>query len=281
MIRFLFARPKRLIYALILLALLLLLSVQLAGRLSPTHPINQFLLPLSAPVQQLIDTATGTASNGWNRYIDLREVERENRELRHELRDARTALLHYREVRRELQELRNYFQYARDPRFTYQYARVVGYNLSNWFHTLTIDSGVEAGIQPDMAVVTDQGVVGRVVESSVGYARILSLADPNFAISLRSVRSRDPFIAIGSGLDRMELRYLSVRHQITDAELAITSGADGIFPAGLPVGNIYAQGRQSDLFARGVLQPLVDISRIEEVLVLIPEGTTPSPESLP
>ncbi|ADU64844.1 rod shape-determining protein MreC [Desulfurispirillum indicum] len=268
MLQFLFAKKKRIYFSLISLFLLVLIALQLSGKLHPANPINVILMPVTGPVQSFFVKNYYNLQDFRARYIDLREVEERNRQLSRELDDARIALLGFHEVQRELMELRRHLEYTRQNRHEYLYARVIGRNPSSWLRTITLDVGVEKGIKVNMPVVTPEGIVGRVVHVSLGYSQVLSVLDPKFAVSSVTSADREPLVAVGGYGSEMNIRYLDAGGKAREGDIVFTSGVDQVFPAGLPVGRITGIAADTDLFFKGTIAPFVDINRLEEVLVL-------------
>lgn len=268
MLHFLFGKKKRVFFFLTIMLLFMLISLQLAGKISPASPLSKVLVPLVGPIQSGVMHVSDFWSGMLSRYVFLKEAERENERLREELNQARLALLTFHEVQRELIALREHFQYAETSEFPLRYARVVGRNPSPWFYTLIVNIGSESGIVPGMPVINEHGAVGRVIHTSLGYSQILTIQDPNFAVGAVFAESRDPLIAVG-GIDGvLSSKYLRVRHTGQIGEMVHTSGTDTIFPPGIPLGRITALEDGSDLFAHATIAPFVDVRQIESVLIM-------------
>ncbi|MBB5021449.1 rod shape-determining protein MreC [Desulfurispira natronophila] len=267
--KFIFAKKKRLYFFFISLFLIGIIALQVSGALHPANPINVLLMPITGSVQSALTSAQRSASEAIDRYVLLREVEENNRLLRQELKESQVALMRYHEMQRELRELRSFFHYAQESEDEYIYARVVGRSPSSWQRTITIDVGREKGIRVNMPVINQHGIVGRIVETSLGYSQILTVLDPKFAVSAVTSEHREPLVAIGGYGDTMNIRYLVASGKGNEGDLVFTSGIDQVFPSGMPVGRISDIRPDTDLFVKGEIKPFVDVNRLEEVLVLI------------
>jgi rod shape-determining protein MreC len=152
-------------------------------------------------------------------------------------------------------------------------ARVIGVRLDpKGMQLVTIDRGSEAGLARMMPVVAAQGVVGRVHAVQGGSAEVLLITDRNSSVAVRTERSRARANVRGTGdPSRCRLDYALRADDLAEGDLLVTSGTDGVFPRGLPVGRVeglkkVAQG----LYQRAEVAPAVEVTRVEEVLVLGP-----------
>jgi rod shape-determining protein MreC len=120
-----------------------------------------------------------------------------------------------------------------------------------------------------MPVITDQGLVGTVVETSCCASKILLITDPDSAVNARLQASRDEGIAVGRFGGGLELQYLSQQAQVHPGDLVLTSGLGATFPPGLVLGSVSAVQRQDyEVLQKASLTPAVDFNRLEIVLVI-------------
>jgi rod shape-determining protein MreC len=149
-------------------------------------------------------------------------------------------------------------------------AQVVGEDATGWYKSIFVNRGSEDGVGCDMAVTVAQGIVGRVVKTTHDMSRVLLLTDPNLSVDCRVARTRDRGLLSGSLERGCILRYINLKSGIAAGDEVVTSGLDGVFPRGLPVGKIekVRKGAQG-LFLEALVTPAVDLSEIEEVLVIL------------
>jgi rod shape-determining protein MreC len=135
---------------------------------------------------------------------------------------------------------------------------------------LTIDRGSDDGIAPMMPVVVAEGVVGRVHSAAGATAEVLVLTDLNSSVAVRVERTRARANVRGMGKpDLCRLDYALRTEDIIEGDPLVTSGTDGVFPRGLPVGKVTKLERRAHgLFQDARVVPAVDVTRLEEVLVL-------------
>jgi len=222
------------------------------------------------PFQQGVSSAHSRAKHVWQSYVGLIAVREQNEALKDEIRKLRrdkAALLDKESENRRLKKL---LDLRASHEFPSLVAQVVGEDAVGWYRTLFINRGSEDGVRPDMPVTMPEGVVGRVVNSSSDMSRILLLTDPNHSVDCRVARTRDRGILSGSLERGCILRYINLKSGIRLGDEVVTSGLDGIFPRGLPIGKVETvdKGPQG-LFLEARIAPAVDFSEIEEVLVVL------------
>ena len=150
-------------------------------------------------------------------------------------------------------------------------ARVIGVSADSWSSSLIIDKGRFNGIRRGMAVVTFLGFVGRVAEAQEFTSTVMLITDPNMGISAIDQRSRQEGLVSGTLGTNLIMRYLPQEPDIKENDIIITSGLNPAYPKGLLIGSVSAIGREfSGLSSYAVIKPAVNLSDIEEVLIIIP-----------
>jgi rod shape-determining protein MreC len=217
----------------------------------------------------------------WNRYIALQNVWEENRHLKQEierLQGEQNLLREQTIIGTQFQQLLAYQETA--PMTTLP-ARIIGRNVSNWYRAMIINKGDRDGIHPEMGVITEAGVVGRVVRVNPTTAIVLLLSDPNVAITGMVQNTRDEGIIQGTPQGIIHMKYLPPLSPVQTGDPVVTSGLTGDFPRGLQIGKVQQITKAgTDLFQLGEISPIVDFSKLEGVLV-ITSFQTSRPESSP
>ena len=149
--------------------------------------------------------------------------------------------------------------------------------------TLTVDKGRAEGVVDDMPVVSLSGVVGRILRTGAATSTVLLLTDPNSRIAVIGEKNRSPGMLSGQGYEKqLLLRYINLNAIIDPNELLLSSGLSGIYPKGLPVARVTKIQRSDiSLFLTVLAEPLVDMSGLEEVLLLNREPDSPAEENSP
>jgi hypothetical protein len=132
-----------------------------------------------------------------------------------------------------------------------------------------IDKGFRDGIAPDMPVVNDEGVIGRILDVSDRHSRVLLITDQGSSVDAIDQRNRVRGIVSGKDANGCLLKYVRGNLDIKEGDLVITSGKDGIYPKGLRLGVVQAAYKDPvDLFQKIDVKPLVRMSGLEEVLII-------------
>jgi rod shape-determining protein MreC len=261
---------------LILVAVLLLvpLGVFFAHAKAPAERsrLDRAVVWIATPVEKVIGWGLTGVMNGWSGYVALRGAHDRAGRLSAELR---TLQLEHQQLvadRAEAERLRRLLAFAEaSPERRYVGARVIGVRLGPaGLQLLTIDRGTEAGVARMMPVVVADGVVGRVHAVSGASADVLVLTDRNSSIAVRVDRTRARANVRGLGKpDGAKLEYALRTEDMIEGDLLVTSGTDGVFPRGLPVGKVTQLNRSAHgLFQEARVVPAVDVTRLEEVLVV-------------
>jgi len=147
-------------------------------------------------------------------------------------------------------------------------ARVVSRGSEPWSNIVTIDKGEKDLIRKDMTVVTANGLAGKVKEVYDSYAMALLIDDARFRAGARLQASRVEGIFSGRGAGPGRLDFVRGGVPVKVGEIVVTSGLDGLFPAGLSIGYVSKVSWKDRLFQEIAVSPFVDTRRLEEVAVL-------------
>ncbi len=277
-------RELLIVGALLLWPLISYLSTGHRGR-APNF-IDRTVLLLSAPVQSVLTSIIDGVEHLGSGYIALRGSHEESLECRTRLGEAHAELNSLKEAQAENARLKAMLGYVEDTVDQEIVARVIGLNPSPQFQSIRINRGEDDGVRAGMPVVTAEGVVGQVVRAVGGSADVMLLTDAASRIGGVIQRNRVRATVVGTG-DGHELSVELVPREddVVDGDVMVTSGSDGIFPRGVRIGVVRAPERPSvGMFMKGKLEPSVEFSRVEEVLVIpvtmglpsaVLKGTTP------
>ena len=265
------ARHRRaLILAIVLLAAFLLMTVQVRHDRAVVSLVRQAILFTVSPFIKLTAVTAGSVSHVWRNYVDLRGVRQENLRLQHEAALLQRRIDQLEEQVLETQRLQGLLAMREAWRAEFVAARVVGKDATNWFKTILIDRGSRAGMRRNLPVVGPDGLVGRIVEVTPSTAKVQLITDPVSAAGALMQRTRVTGIVIGSLGAGLRVRYLPLMADVVVGDEVVTSGMGGVFPKGIPVGRVTTVERKSGaLFQEAELQPKVDLSRLEEVVILM------------
>jgi rod shape-determining protein MreC len=256
------------LWAFIVGVVLFLLSSN-AGSRPRWNPVGQLIIEITAPVQKFITQTVTVTRDFWLNYFQLVAVRNDNRELKRENDALRMENDRYRELLATHQRLQELLQFRQTSNRPVLAAQVIGRDPTGWFKSIIIDKGRLAGLNVDMPVVNATGLVGRIVSVSPNYAKILLIIDQNSAVDCLIQRSRDRGMVKGSSSETCKLDYVVKSSDVAVEDIVVTSGLGGVFPKGLPVGQVSnVKEAPGELFKEIEIMPAVDFSKLEEVLVI-------------
>ncbi|MFB3926437.1 MAG: rod shape-determining protein MreC [Syntrophales bacterium] len=233
--------------------------------------IRKLVMEAASPLEAMITGSIDGIRGVWKRYIFLVGLEEENRALKRKIETLTNELVNYRESYLEGLRLKEHMALRETHQLPMTTARVVGKENSSIFKTILINKGTSEGLRPGLPVLSAQGVVGRIIESSWNVSRVLLAIDYNSNIDAVIQGSRSQGILQGGGAMGCILKYVERSEEIKVGDAVLTSGMGGVFPRGLLLGTVVSVDRKdSGLFQRIDVMPAVHFSRLEEVSVIMP-----------
>ncbi len=250
---------------------LLLLSSNLGGKGS-WNPAEKIVIEITAPIQKLIRGTINTTKGLWLTYFALIDAHKENALLKREIDALRMENDQYRELLTTHARLQKLLQFKKTIDRPVLAAQVIGRDPTGWFESVIIDKGKSSGLKVNMPVVNARGVVGRLVSVSPNYAKVLLIIDQNSGVDSVIQRSRDKGIVKGLSSKICKLDYVVRTSDVAEGDLVVTSGLGRVFPKGLPVGKVVeVVNEPGDFFKHIKVRPMVDFSKLEELLVILKE----------
>jgi rod shape-determining protein MreC len=250
----------------LLLAALFLLPSQSQGLLQFFGgPLGQVL---SVPLEVFSFVDHGI-SDLWDGYVDLRHVREENQQLRREVEFLQGHNNQLREAAAATARLEAILEFKQKTLPDTVAAQVIGRDAISWYRGVILNKGEQDGVRAEMGVVTPAGVVGRVVKTTASSSVVLLVTDPNNAIAALVQRTRDEGIVEGTRNGRARLKYIPLLSTIQPGDRVVTSGLTGAFPRGVAMGVVtHIEKEEGALFQSAELEPEVDLTKLEEVLVI-------------
>lgn len=204
-----------------------------------------------------------------NSIVNAKKILRENEELRRKI-DA--LYLENTFLKKEIDNLgriSSIESYAKKFPFSVEISKVVGRSPKLWHQYLIIDGGKDRQFIPGMPVVTKDGLIGKIIEVYDNYSKILLLVDPDFSVDVRGEKSGVLALCSGIGTSVLKINYVPKFEDLVLGETLVTSGLDGSFPEGIPVGFVIEINKPFvDYFLDAYVVPVVDILKVKEVIVI-------------
>lgn len=261
--------PSRFWQTLILaLVALGLIALALGGYLTPLSRI--FLNPL-IDVQTWLATRFQAIQNYIEAPQDVTRLMQRNAELETQVSQLQAEIISLEQQLSETRILEALVDFARvNPENRYVAASVIGRDPSPFVKYVMINRGSDDGLRRGMPVVTQQGLVGRIAAVTAGAARVQLITDPASSVNIRIEPSRAQAILLGSITGELSLDMVPQSAEIKIGDLVLSSGLGGNYPSNILIGQIVSvRQRETDLFQSAAVQPVVDFSQLEIVLVII------------
>jgi rod shape-determining protein MreC len=208
--------------------------------------------------------------NTWSNYIDLHDVRRQNRELQEELSNLKIEQVRLRQDAEQAQRLQALLGFRDHYIGQTLPAQVIGTSGTDQSRLITIDKGSTSGVKPDMAVITPDGIVGKVKDVFTFSSHVLMVNDRDSGAGVILQNSRLQGVLKGSSQGDLMVSDIMSDEKVEVGEQVVTSGGDRIFPKGFPVGTVVrvSPDRDTDPFLAIRVKPAADLNRLEEVLVV-------------
>lgn len=262
--------PRRplLVFAVALGVQLLLLAFQIR-REHNIRLIRVWTVEAFTPVESAGTASLDWIGGVWKGYIGLYDAQRQNRRLQAEVdrlhlqvdqlsgqaaEAARLAsLLGYRQAHKQMRLL---------P------ARVISASPALATRLIYIDRGAHDGVRANMAVITPEGVVGKILEVYPESSQVLLVTDRQSGVGALLSPTRTEGVVRGTGGPRLQMDFVQKDEKVSPGELVLTSGLDQVFPKDLPVGTVLST-RPGSPFQQIELRPAARLDRLEDVLVVL------------
>ncbi|WP_341747839.1 rod shape-determining protein MreC [Candidatus Tisiphia endosymbiont of Dascillus cervinus] len=198
-------------------------------------------------------------------FIYLRDLARENIELQLEVARLRKLQSNIYLIQYENKELKKLLSVVEEEQYNYVSAKLLSVSLNPFSKTALVSAGVRHGVEVDQIVTNSEGLVGRVIQVSNNYSKIILVNDVNSRIPITTVSSKEKGIMSGYG-NGSKILYLPKTHLVQKGEKVITSGYGNIYPYGITVGYVKKANAEKVL-----VKPVVDLSKTEFVSILLPQ----------
>ena len=264
-----FKRPYYIALGIVVLVTLVVLKLPARTTTQLKLAISGLFLPffgLATSTQKLAEKTGDSVAPRSALISQIDQLQSENKELKLRLAQYEAAV-------HENSRLRQYYAWEKQGSHKYKLARVIGRDPANWWRTLRIDKGTRDGVTTNCAVLTPDGLVGRVSEAGYAQAQVVLLGDPNCRVAVLVEEGRDHGIiapATSSPVDPalVDLSYLPRQSALRAGQRIMTSGEGGIFPAGILVGYLVDfRSVGYGLYQEARVKLAVRMNALEEVFV--------------
>ncbi len=249
----------------------LILSLPASATTRLKFTLSTWFLPLFG----LADTAQRLPADLADTVLPRRELLNQIDSLRRENQQLKEQEIQSVAIARENDQLRTLLNWQKQVPWKLKLANVVTRDPANWWRTVQIDLGARDGVRENLPILTASGLVGRISSVKQSSSQVVLIGDPNCRVSaLVENSAHDTGVLLASGpLDTslVQLTYLASSANLKSGQNVVTSGLGGIFPKGIPVGQIVdARSVEFGLYTEARVKLNADLGSLEQVWVLFP-----------
>lgn len=273
---------NRKIWAMLFVVVSLFCVIFFAARGRFQAPVSSQTVSLVlSPFQQVISWVGGQLDYVTSNIWDLATVHEQNKMLRNEVEQLRVQNLQASEAIAENERLRALIGYRQmATQFDMVAARVIGRESATWSRMIVINRGKKDGVDVDMAVVTEKGLVGHVIEAGWNSSKVQLIMDPRSSVGTLVQRAESRVAGIVQGdMDNPtmpQMVNIPKNADVVEGDVIVTSGFGGRYPKGLVVGLISSlQNDEGGLLKIGLIEPAVDFQKLEDVMVITASREAP------
>jgi rod shape-determining protein MreC len=232
-----------------------------------TRLIRVWTVAAITPLEKNIVRLQTGASDIWHNYLYLRGVRQQNRELQDQIQQLQLEQVRLHQDAQQARRLQALLGFKEQFIDKTTAAQVIGSSGSEQSRIVYLDKGSADGLAQDMAVISAQGVVGKVIQVFRHTAQVLLINDQNSGVGTILEQSRLQGVLKGKNTGELVLDKIMPEEEVKAGDRVLTSGGDQIFPKGLPVGTVSNVSRGTE-FLVVTVTPAASLNHLEEVLVI-------------
>lgn len=255
----------------VILILCVILAWLVLDQTSYANPLRDVFSRAVSPLQFALRTVSSPVTRVAALVTRLSGLQSENEALRKQNAELRNQIILLQEAQIENETLRRQLNFkSAVPNFRLLSAEVIGRDPNNLSQYLIVDRGATDGVQQGMAVLTAEGLVGRISEVSADSAKVMLITDPSSSVSALVQRSRATGSVQGYPNGELLMRYIPQGDTVAPGDIVLTSGLGGNLPRRLVIGQVASVKRGDvEMFQEAKLIPTVDLRDLETVMVLL------------
>lgn len=264
-----FSRKTVIIAGAILLAVVCITGLSVSGKRGYSSYGSGLALFFIGPFQEVATDSIQFVKDIWNHYFFLVSVAKANDRFKKALSQAIEKNNRCNEIELSNSRLRSLLNFRKSMNEESLAAEVISKDPCPWFKSIIVDKGSADGVKKGMPVVIPEGIAGLITDVSYFYSKVLLVIDQNSAVDSLVQRTRARGIVKGNA-EQCLLKYVLRKHDITEGDIVVSSGLDGVFPKGLRVGSV-SDVTQSNagIFQEVIVTPFADFEKLEEVLIVL------------
>ena len=271
-VRSLFRRYREIIFVIAFLAVPFGIFFAKAKKGHELNLLDRALVRLTAPVERTLVAIAYGSVDAFRGYVALRGVREDNLRLHREVLRARQAEQEAGEYKAENERLKRLLDFAdKQAPVRLLVAQVVAVGASPHSHSLRIARGSDDGVVKGAPVISFDGVVGTIAQTTGSYADVQLITSPTSAVPAISERTRARSTVKGVGdIRKCKLFYALRTDDLQENDSLVTAPVPGFFPKGMRIGKVVeVEKKPQGMFVGADVVPAVDFSRLDEVMVVL------------
>jgi rod shape-determining protein MreC len=249
---------------------------------SITNNIKVTVASPLAPVQKLISHTSNFFKNGFKKLAALSTAVDEKNDLEKEVFLLENKIIKQQDiinVSKKKLEIVSEYKKDIDDKEEPVVADIIGFDVSSFRKSIIVDVGEKQGVSVGDVVVFGNALVGRISATGNSSGRVMLITDPASNVPSRFLKSRTQGMVQGTADGKCMMKYVPRRVKVDKPEKIISSGMGGVFPKSLYIGNVIeVKQKSASLFKDIKIIPRIDISKIENVLVIKRKKEENTPE---
>lgn len=244
----------------------------------PLHKVQYFFLDLISPITNAFGKIFRPIKDGIVNLYHLPSLSSEKAALQKEVAGLRRERIQAEELENQVRELKSLLRFQEtQAELETIGADIIGQSPNNWQRLMIVNRGASSGVKKYMSVVTDEGLIGRIISVGSRSAVVQLITDSRAGIGARDQRSRETGIVEGKNTETIRFTPMKADADLQVGDVIETSGLGGTCPPGIPIGKITKIMNRSGGLAKYVeVTPYAKFSKLDKVLIIV----TPEPESV-
>ncbi|WP_296970782.1 rod shape-determining protein MreC [Tepidanaerobacter sp. EBM-38] len=262
----------------LILVLLLFISIMIVNiTLNQEAIFKKIEIPIItvlSPAQKILSKIGFDIKDKLDTIPQIFYLKEENEALKKQVAELLQYKQNLLEYQRENTDLRSLLGFKdKNLQYDLEAAEVIARDTGNWFNVILIDKGEKQALKKDMAVITNEGLVGCIISTTANTSKVMLITDERSSISAMLQRTRDNGIVKGS-IDTaprgyLKMDFLSQDANLVKGDIVISSGLGGLVPKGIVIGEVVETKKESyELMQYAIIKPAVDFLKLERVFVI-------------
>lgn len=236
------------------------------------NPVTSIVKTAFSPVLTFTSNISDSMGDLKDYFIELRVYREENERLNNEIKEIRSENRDVTELTDENERLRSMLNLQSELEYETQAGIVISYEPNNWYDTIVINKGSNDGISVGDAVISENGIVGKISEVGIGWSRVSSILNTETAVGVRIIRTGTLAVVEGDKKlakeKKCRMSFFDKAGDMNPGDIIETTGSVGMYPPEIIVGTITNIQADADGKEYAVIEPAVDFEKLHEVLVV-------------